>query len=66
VSSTDENVNDGVVGGHPHTSQPQLGQDEQQPAVGLHSIILGYVSQGGVDVGVGVGVGVGTLISEQS
>jgi hypothetical protein len=61
VFSIDENVLDGVDGGHPQVSQPQLGQDVQQ-GTGGQATVVGYVSQGGVGVGVGVGVGEGTII----
>jgi len=61
VFSIDENIVDGVVGGQPQLSHPQLGQEVQQ-GTGVQAIVVGYVSQGGVGDGVGVGVGVGTII----
>jgi hypothetical protein len=61
VFSIDENTVDGVVGGQPQLSHPQLGQEVQQ-GTGGQATVVGYVSHGGVGVGVGVGVGDGTII----
>jgi hypothetical protein len=65
VSSIELNVSDGVYGGQPQVSQPQLGQDVQQGSVGQGIALVG-ASHGGVGLGVGVGVGVGTVIPEQT
>ena len=65
VSSIELKVSDGVDGGHPQVSQPQLGHEVQQGLVG-QGITEEGASHGGVGLGVGVGVGVGTVIPEQT